>query len=67
MSGCGQASSRQITKPMINDGRGVPLTPRFLIGSVSSVKLLSFVLFLSVSASALHVALGQPTGAPEWK
>jgi outer membrane protein assembly factor BamB len=43
-----------------------PLTPRFLIGSVSSVKLLSFVLFVSVSASALHVALGQSTEAAEW-
>jgi outer membrane protein assembly factor BamB len=42
------------------------LTPRFLIGSVSSVKLLSFVLFLSVSASAPHVALGQSTEAAEW-
>ena len=51
---------------MINDCRGDPLTPRFLIGSVSSVKLLSFVLFLSVSASALHVALGQSTEAAEW-
>src|SRR6201995_1340111 len=43
-----------------------PLTPRFLIGSVSSVKLLIFVLFLSVSASAPHVALGQSTDAAEW-
>jgi outer membrane protein assembly factor BamB len=43
-----------------------PLTPRFLIGSVSSVKLLSFVLFVSVSASALHVALGQSIEAAEW-
>src|ERR1700759_2118325 len=43
-----------------------PLTPRFLIGSVSSVKLLIFVLFLSVSASAPHVALGQSTEAAEW-
>src|ERR1700721_2213447 len=43
-----------------------PLTPRFLIGSVYSVKLLSFVLFVSVSASALHVALGQSTEAAEW-
>jgi outer membrane protein assembly factor BamB len=42
------------------------LTPRFLIGSVSSVKLLSFVLFVSVSASALHAALGQSTEAAEW-
>ncbi len=42
------------------------MTPRFLIGSVSSVKLLSFVLFVSVSASALHVALGQSTEAAEW-
>jgi outer membrane protein assembly factor BamB len=42
------------------------LTPRFLIGSVSSVKLLSFVVFLSVSASALHVALGQSTEPAEW-
>jgi outer membrane protein assembly factor BamB len=47
-------------------GRANPLTPRFLIGSVSSVKLLSFVLFVSVSASALHVALGQSTEAAEW-
>jgi outer membrane protein assembly factor BamB len=46
--------------------RASPLTPRFLIGSVSSVKLLSFVLFVSVSASALHVALGQSTGTAEW-
>ena len=46
--------------------RASPLTPRFLIGSVSSVKLLSFVLFVSVSASALHVALGQSTEAAEW-
>jgi outer membrane protein assembly factor BamB len=51
---------------MINERRGNPLTPRFLIGSVSSVKLLSSVLFLSVSASALHVALGQSTEAAEW-
>jgi outer membrane protein assembly factor BamB len=51
---------------MINDRQGAPLTPRFLIGSVSSVKLLSFVLFVSVSASALHVALGQSTEAAEW-
>jgi outer membrane protein assembly factor BamB len=51
---------------MINDRQGAPLTPRFLIGSVSSVKLLSFVLFVSVSASAPHVALGQSTGAAEW-
>ncbi len=51
---------------MINDCRAHPLTPRFLIGSVSRVKLLSFVLFLSVSASALHVALGQSTDAAEW-
>jgi outer membrane protein assembly factor BamB len=51
---------------MINDCRRDPLTPRFLIGSVSSVKLLSFVLFVSVSASALHVALGQSTEAAEW-
>ena len=42
------------------------LTPRFLIGSVSSVKLLSFVLFVGVSASALHAALGQSTEAAEW-
>ncbi len=42
------------------------MTPRFLIGSVSSVKLLSSVLFVSVSASALHVALGQSTEAAEW-
>jgi outer membrane protein assembly factor BamB len=42
------------------------LTPRFLIGSVSSVKLLSFVLFVSVSASALNAALGQSTEAAEW-
>jgi outer membrane protein assembly factor BamB len=47
-------------------GRANPLTPRFLIGSVSSVKLLSFVLFVFVSASALHVALGQSTEAAEW-
>jgi outer membrane protein assembly factor BamB len=47
-------------------GRANPLTPRFLIGSVSSVKLLYFVLFLSVSASAPHVALGQSTEAAEW-
>lgn len=46
--------------------RASPLTPHFLIGIVSSVKLLSFVLFVSVSASALHVALGQSTGAAEW-
>ncbi len=42
------------------------MTPRFLIGSVSRVKLLFSVLFLSVSASALHVALGQSTEAAEW-
>ena len=30
------------------------------------MKLLSFVLFVSVSASALHVALGQSTEAAEW-
>ena len=42
------------------------MTPRFLIGSVSSVKLLSFLLFVSVSASALHVALSQSTEAAEW-
>jgi hypothetical protein len=47
-------------------GRANPLTPRFHIGSVSSVKLLFFVLFVSVSASAPHVALGQSTGAAEW-
>ena len=56
----------RITKPMINDCKGHPLTPRFLIGSVSSVKLLSFLLFVSVSASALHAALSQSTEAAEW-
>jgi outer membrane protein assembly factor BamB len=47
-------------------GRASPLTLRFLIGSVSSVKLLSFVLFVSVSSSALHLALGQSSEAAEW-
>ena len=46
--------------------RGVALTPRFLIGRVSRVKLLTFVLFLCVSPSTLPIALAQSTEAAEW-
>jgi outer membrane protein assembly factor BamB len=42
------------------------LTPRFLIDNVPSVKLLKFLVCLTLSASGLRGSLAQSTQAPEW-
>ena len=42
------------------------LTPRFLIDNVPSVKLLPFLVCLTLSASGLHGSLAQSTQVPEW-
>jgi outer membrane protein assembly factor BamB len=56
---------------MVNDCKGTfhggALTPRFLIGRVSRVKLLSFVMFLCAAAFSLHAPLhAQSQQAAEW-
>src|SRR5271168_892623 len=56
----------QLSRP---NPSGLPpplLTPRFLIDNVSSVKLLTFLVCLTLSASGLQGSLAQSTQAPEW-